>query len=265
MLIGPGVVGLGSRGYKVCVGPSRIFALVVGACMLTASVAFGEPGHAQAVSSLRVVQAATPRFNVPRYDTSGKYPEVRGGSASLIAVNHALRQAVVNEQRSYAVSARKAVRTGNPNRGVFQTGVVRRLLSASTGVVSALIPLRELYPGGNDGDGWIAVTVRVPSGKRVSLVELFKDPAIALPRLAGVWLGRLTDDERTHCVANYLRFYSPSLTHYRNFALTPNGIAVGFWQAPACERLAAIVPYAAIRGYLSPLGRQLVAAVRPAD
>jgi len=246
-------------------GPRRIFALVVAVYVLSASAALGEAGHAHAITSLRVVQAPTPRFTVPRYDTSGTYPQVQGGSTSLIAVNHALRQAVLDEQQSYAVSARKAVRTGNPYRGVFRTGVVRRFLSASTSVVSALIPLRELYPGGNDGDGWIAVTVRVPSGKGVGLGQLFNDPAAALPRLAGVWLGRLTDGERTHCVANYLGFYSPSLRHYRNFALTPTGIAIGFWQVPACERLAAIVPYAALRGYLSPLGRQLIAAVRPAD
>jgi hypothetical protein len=246
-------------------GLRRIFAVVVAVCLSGASAALGQAGHAGAVRSLRVVPVATPRFSVPRYDTSGTYPQVDGGSASLVAVNHALRQAVVDEQRSYAVSARKAIRTGNPYRGVFQTQVVRRLLSASTSVVSALIPLRELYPGGNDGDGWIAVTVRVPSATSVRLDQLFRDPATALPRLAGEWLGRLTAAERTHCVTGYLSFYSPSLRHYRNFALTPTGIAVGFWQVPACERLAAIVPYAALRGYLSPLGRQLVAAVRPAD
>jgi len=139
---------------------------------------------------------------------------------------------------------------------------VRRYLSASTGVVSALLPMRELYPGGNDGDGWIAVTVRVPSGERVSLGQLFTDPSVALPALAGAWLGRLTDGERTYCVVNYLADYTPTLSHYKNYALTPEGIAVGFWQEPACERLAAIVPYSAIRPYLSPFGQRVVATVR---
>jgi hypothetical protein len=246
------------------VGRRQIFALTLAASALCAPAAIGDTDHAGSVAPLRVVQVATPRFPVPGYDTSGTYPQVRGSLVRLNAVNEALRQAVVGEQRSYAVSARKKLRAGNSYRGVFQTSVVRRYLSASTGVVSALLPLRELYPGGNDGDGWIAATTRVPSGERVSLGQLFNDPAVALPALAGAWLGRLSDGERRFCVVNYLSDYSPTLRHYRNFALTPRGIAVGFPQEPACERLVAVVPYSAIRRHLSPLGRQLVAAVRPA-
>jgi hypothetical protein len=246
-------------------GRRRTFALLIGISLLSTSAALGEARYTKAAAPLKVVQVATPRFLVPRYNTFGTYPQVRGGRASLIAVNDALTQAVLREQRFYAVSARKAVRTRNPYRGVFQTGVVRRFLSASTRVVSALLPVRELYPGGNDGDGWIAVTIHVPSAERVGLGQLFNDPAVALPALAGAWLGRLSDGERIFCVVNYLTDYSPTLRHYRNFALTATGIAVGFWQEPACERLVAVVPYRSIRRYLSPLGRQLVAAVRTAD
>jgi hypothetical protein len=158
-----GVVGLGRRGYNVCMGRRRTFALLIGISLLSTSAALGEARYTKAAAPLKVVQVATPRFLVPRYNTFGTYPQVRGGRASLIAVNDALTQAVLREQRFYAVSARKAVRTRNPYRGVFQTGVVRRFLSASTRVVSALLPVRELYPGGNDGDGWIAVTIHVPS------------------------------------------------------------------------------------------------------
>ena len=255
----------GIREYKVLVGRRAAVALLVALAAVSTSAAFAgrlvDFADRVQVAPLRLAVAPTPPLPVPRYDTSGTYPHVHG-SAPTTAVNQALRQAVLDEQRRYAPSARRAVRVSRLYRGVFQTSVVREYVSASTSVVSALLPLRELYPGGNDGDGWIAVTVRVPSGDPVTLGQLFTDPSVALPALAGAWLGRLTDGERTHCVVNYLDDYTPTLSHYRNYALTPAGIAVGFWQEPACERLAAIVPYSAIRHYLSPFGHRLIGTVR---
>jgi hypothetical protein len=98
------------------------------------------------VSALTVVDASTPRFPVPRYDTSGTYPQVRGGGLDLRKVNAALREAVLADQREYAPDARKAARIPNRYRGVYRTSIDRRLLSASTVVVSALMPATELYP-----------------------------------------------------------------------------------------------------------------------
>ncbi len=104
-------------------------------------------------SPLRVVAAPTPRFPVPRYDTSGTYPQVRG-DLDLRAVNVGLRKAVRADQREYAPSARRSIRVKNGYRGIYQTAIDWRLLSASTVVVSALLPAIKLHPGGNEGRTW---------------------------------------------------------------------------------------------------------------
>jgi len=44
--------------------------------------------------------------------------------------------------------------------------------------------------------------------------------------------------------------------------LPPGGLALGFWQEAACNRVEGIVPYRALQPYLSELGKQLAAGVR---
>ncbi|MDQ2910781.1 MAG: hypothetical protein M3R39_07180 [Actinomycetota bacterium] len=136
-------------------------------------------------SSLAIVAVPTPHFRVPRYDTKGAYPQARGRNLDLKAVNAALREAVLADQREYAPYARKnSIGTAKRYRGVYQTLVDRRMLSASTVVVSALMPVTELYPGGSLGKGWLSVTVRVPSGTAVSVSDLFSDRLRGLRALA---------------------------------------------------------------------------------
>ena len=99
------------------------------------------------------------------------------------------------DQRAYAPSARRAAKmAGKDGRGVYETSVNRRLLSASTRVVSALIPALELYPNGNDN----AATIRC-----VREAVHDPDPVIA-------------------------RGFEPTANNYRYFALTSRGVAVGF-------------------------------------
>lgn len=64
------------------------------------------------------------------------------------------------------------------------------------------------------------------------------------------------------CVSQFPEDYAPRAHNYRYFALTIRGLAVGFWQAPACDRLQATVRYSHVRPYLSKLGERLVAGVR---
>jgi hypothetical protein len=59
--------------------------------------------HPPAVAPLAVVAAPTPHFRVPRYDTSGTYPQVRG-DLELRAVNAALRETVLADQSEYTPS-----------------------------------------------------------------------------------------------------------------------------------------------------------------
>jgi hypothetical protein len=204
----------------------------------------------------------TPTFWVPRYDTSGTYLQARGRGVDLGKVNAALRQAVLFDQREYAPYARKAARVANPYRGVYRTSIDRRLLSASTVVVSALMPTTELYPGGSLGKGWVAMTVGVPTGEAVRITDLFADPPQGLRALAMAWKAQMRKTRLWSCIAKDLTRYRPTARNYRHFALTPNGLAIGTWQEEACNRLQASVPYALLRSYLSNLGRRLVAGVR---
>jgi hypothetical protein len=214
---------------------------------------------------LRVITAPTPRFRVPRYDTSGTFVQVRDTALDLGAVNAALRQAILEDQSKYAPTARKhANEAPRRYRGVYKTSVDRRLLSASTVVVSALLPAVKLYPGGNQGRGWVAATVRVPSGKAVTITALFAEPAKGLRVLARTWKARVRRTAMARCLRIVPSDYRPTARNYRHFALTTRGLAVGFWQPPACDRLVATVPYAALRPYLSALGTRLVSGVRAA-
>ena len=223
-----------------------------------------QPPDASTAAPLTVIVAPTPRLGVPRYDTSGSIPQVTDGGTDLRRVNAALREAVLRDQRAYAPSAR-----GSPKnlprgcRGVYRLDVERSLLSASSTVVSALLPATKLYPCGNEGQGWISMTIRVPSGRRVTLAQLFRDPeGGGLSALGVGWFRVIARDWRLRCVVGDLPDYEPTLRNYRYFALTPRGLALAFWQEPACSRIEGIVPYRPLRPYLSRLGKQLIAGVR---
>lgn len=212
------------------------------------------------IRALTVVRATTPRFHVRNYRTSGAYPNVRG-APGLERANAALRRVVIADQHGYAPSARRYA--GYPSGpGIYKTSIDRRLTSASTVVVSALIPALKLYPGGNDGQMWISTTVIVSSGEAVSLQELLRNPARALPVLAREWKAQARKTKLWGAVAEDPRSYTPTLRHYRNYALTATGLAFGFAQEPASSRLAAVIPYRLVKPYLSPLGIRLVNGVR---
>jgi hypothetical protein len=181
-------------------------------------------------------------------------------------VNAALRKAVLADQRGFAPYARREEPGINHRlRGLYQTGINRSLLSASTVVVSALLPAtRELFLGQNGGDDWLGVTVRVPSGSKVRITDLFTNADQGLRALSTEWKARIRRTGGAPCLRVYPEQYTPTVEHYRNFALTPRGIAVGTEEVAACYRLVATVPYSVMRPYLSTLGATLIAGVRPA-
>jgi hypothetical protein len=230
----------------------------------------------EAPRALHLLERRTPALRVPRYRTTGTYPQVSGAAMDLTRVNHALHRALLAEERRYARDARREERevpTLPSYKGVFHTAPRTDLTSASTRVVSTMIALRELYPGGNDGDGWLAVTVRVPSGSRVSITDLFVSPSKGLQALASRVRKQIlaTNQCVQETVANspdswtrrsYLRGFHPTSRNYRYFALTPRGLAVGFplgdVSSPPCGRIETVVAYAALAPYLSSLGKELV-------
>ena len=219
---------------------------------------------APAVSALVVVQTPTPRFRVARFDTSGTYPQVRGPGRGLNRVNAAVRGAVLADQRSFAPYARREKpKIQYEAHGVYRTAVDRNLISASTVVVSALMPTtRELFPGQHGGDGWLGITLRVPSGTRVTIRDLFRSPSRGLRVLAAAWKARIRRGPGGPCLRIYPDAYETTAENYRTFALTLRGLAVGAPEVEACYRLVATVPYAVVRPYLSDLGMSLVDGVR---
>src|SRR5439155_2416967 len=119
------------------------FALALAA---TGGDAHPHAGGAVRASPLGAVSAATPRFPVARFATYGAFPQVRDGKLALGAVNLTLREAILSDQRAFEPYARRyAKRVAGrrlPSRyaGYYETELVRPFVSASTVVVSALIP-----------------------------------------------------------------------------------------------------------------------------
>jgi hypothetical protein len=239
-------------------------------------------GSSANIKPLVVSFVKIPALDVPNYRTSGKYPVVSFSNESVKGVDSALRAAIVTAEQRYARFAREAESRWPPalrkrlNRyehGTFQVLPKRRWISASSVVVSALFPVLELLPGGNDGETWTSTVVRFPSGQRIRLPDLFKDQhglaalAYHARKIALIHNRCVRASVRSPITGNIsLRGFAPSLTHYRFFALTPSGLAIGFPTGqvgfPGCGRVEVTVPFAILRTYLNATGKVLVAGVR---
>ena len=237
------------------------------------------------VSHLAVFEVPTPPLKLPNYRTSGTYPQVSSRKLNLKAVNAALRSAVLRAQQQYAALVRREwgstfpelFRPDYPYHGVYKTAPTLRLISASTVVVSALIPVLQVAPGGTGGGTWISVTVQVPSGAPVGIRDLFAEPSRGLKALAGEVKRKVLStnscvrqsviNERAFGLAYSVHGFDPSVRNYQYFALTARGLAIGFAQdqvgGSSCGPVEATVPYdAVLRPYLSELGQKLIAGVR---
>jgi hypothetical protein len=221
---------------------------------------------ASAAAPLTVVEVKTPPLGVAGIVTGGTYPQVTGSTADLRAVNAALQDAILTSQRAYGPYARRERKTLDPDypAGSYRTTVDRGLISASSVVVSVLLPVRiELYQGQPGTPGWLAKTVPVPSGKEVRITDLFNDPDRGLRVLARAWKARVRRGWRAACVnaPEIADEYAQTARNYGVFALTPSGLAVGA-NNYECHGLFATVPYRIVRPYLSKLGVKLIAGVR---
>ena len=211
---------------------------------------------------LRVVGTPTTRFVASFYDAGGTYPQVRLPGTRLSRVNAAIRHAIAADQRRYAAGVGDWMHDGACG-GIYVTSIDPQLISASTAVVSALLPALELYPCGNDGRGWVSMTIRVPSGRRLGLTDLFARPNQGLSVVAAAWRERFRRQDVGRILLHaYPRDFRTEAFRHAFFALTPSGLAIGFWQDGPTDRLHAIVPYDVVRPHLSELGATLVAGVQ---
>src|SRR5207244_9511155 len=124
-------------------------------------------------------------------------------------------------------------------------------ISATTGGVSALIPVDEIFPGSHEAGYWLSVTVLAPAGTRVRLPDLFTSPSVALRAIATA--ARRTLVRESRCVRVSLardplleKGFAPTLANYRHFALTARGLTIGFPIAQVasgiCNRVATTLP-----------------------
>lgn len=257
-------------------------ARIAGLCVVMLVLAVPSIGRAHDASSgafpLLLSNAKTPPIPLLHYRTVGTYPRVSSPNIDLSLVNTRLRTAVLNDEQSFARTALRA-RTKVPpalrsSLGTYETAPDAALISASSVVVSALIPTLRLYQIGNDGAGWLAVTVDVRTGRRVGLPQLFRDRSSGVVVVARAARGQLL---RTNiCVRNAFndrvngKLFASGLnalpSNYEYFALTEHGLAIGFpigqLAGPSCGRVETTVPYALLRPRLSRLGAELVAGVR---
>lgn len=230
---------------------------------------------------LTVSYEATPPLKVANFRTQGTFPRVSSAKTELTNVNTAIRAAVRSAQDEYAREVRSRWR-GAPElfdpsygaSGIYSTSPSVGLVSASTSVVSALIPTRAVVAGGTGGETWLSFTVRVPSGARVQLSQVFSDSDEGLKVLAAAVRRRvLFADECARASVDdpiggelTARGLEATFRNYRHFALTANGLAIGFpagqVAASACNRILVTVPYPIIRPHLNVLGRTLVSGVR---
>jgi hypothetical protein len=236
-------------------------------------------------TALDVHLSPIPRLNLPGYRTTGAVPQVSAANEDMTAVNTALRATLVAAERTYSTTARKAmakwpralrVSVLKRYHGVYEMSPQPRLISASTVVVSVLVPVLELLPGGTDGETWISTTLRVPSGSRIGIPDLFNSPSQGLASLANAVRPRLLS--ANSCVrsslnsplndSSYIRGLEPNAKNYRYFSLTTHGMAIGFpvgqVASPSCGRVKVVVPYRLLRPYMSALGREMTAGVRMA-
>jgi pimeloyl-ACP methyl ester carboxylesterase len=222
-------------------------------------------------TSLSVSEVKVPDLGVRRYDTTGTYPQVSGGGLDLSVVNAALKGAVLSDESAYRKAAQSFVDgdTGPQEyRGVYDMSSDSSEVLANTGLVSTMYPSLELYPGGNDGGGWITTTVRVPSGTKVALADLFPAGSDYLAVVAAKV--RALVNKTYYCIPPggepveqqaFDEGLSPTEENYAKWALTPDGLDIGLGQAQigieACGTHRFEIPWSALQSALSPAGKKL--------
>ncbi len=205
-----------------------------------------------------------------RQRVAGSYVQVAGRGLRLSAVNAALRAAAISDER-WDCRAFERGALPAPVYFTYQASPDRRLISASSVVISALIPTLAPPPAGNEGAYWFGVTVDVSSGSLVHIKSLFRRVGPALNALARATRRELTASNP--CVrgslaisADYAYGFAPTVTNYQDFALLPTGIAVGFGNdqvtGPSCGRVEVTVPYRVIRPFMGTLGVKLMQGAR---
>ena len=226
---------------------------------------------------IRALGAAVPALQVPNYDTSGFYPQVAGGGVDWRPVNAALHDQVAADQAAYAADARQSNFVGSdapPDVGTYRLDFSPPLMFATAAVASTLYPSLKLFPGGNDGSGWMDLTLTVPAALRISLQDIVSTAKLA-GFAAAVRAGALATSECLRTAndpageqfwAGNAAGFTPTFDHFRHFALTHDGLDVGLEQSQAgpaaCSTVRVKLPWSTVRPFLTDRGRALMGSLR---
>ncbi len=239
------------------------------------AVAAAEPST---VVPLTVSRSAVPGVGLSYIQTSGSLPQV-SGRTGLTGVNRVLRNLVVSDLERFRAEAVTGWAYLPPidrtNVGYYETSVNRRFVSASTSVVSVLLPVTDEFPLGITSEFWLSRTIDVQSARWVSLGDMFTNRASGLRAVARLaerkilapgTCARLTSAGLNRPI--YSSGWSPVASNYKTFALTANGITIGFDQgavaAEGCGSVEVLVPYKPVLPHMNAYGKRLVSGVRQA-
>jgi hypothetical protein len=146
----------------------------------------------------------------------------------------------------------------------------RNLVSASSTVVSELLPAEMTVPGGMDGGTYVGVTVDVDSGQPVVLADLLMadgtSTLVAKAASTGARTNGCLGRARPDLTLRLIRSAIGDGKGFNSFVLLPAGIVLGFAQGEIalndCGPIDLMIPYRTVLGAFSPLGRLLVSGVR---
>jgi hypothetical protein len=252
---------------------TRPFVVAMSFVALIATAASVTPRESKVVA-LSVSEVRTPPVPDRQISTRGRFPQVSRTGVDVTWANLGLRRALIDDEDRFAAVVRADPPSPLTAPGFYETNPAPSLMSASSVLVSALIPTWKIQPGLNGGIEWVAMTVETRTGRQVRLADLFARPYKGLTALAAVARRRLTRQSR--CIRNsvndaisgkeYASGFAPTFDHYRYFALLTRGIEIGFPEdqvgGPVCGRVSVTVPYQAIARHLSKAGATLIAGVR---
>lgn len=251
-----------------------VLALVVVVTAATTGARIGMPASQQlmtgaAAPTLDFAFVPNAQFG-PHYQTQGGYPQVYG-VGGLDAVNSALALHFTsiedNTRRSFAGLAQEETSSQAGETGEYATNPAQGVLYTDQMIVSVLVPLTAVPPGGTGGESWIAETLLVPSGRVVQISDLFTQPSSAMAALRPlVASGLIASSE---CLVQSLgqidagvssleSDLQPDPATFAHFAVTRYGLTVGFPQGTisdeACGNVSATLAWTQLQPMLSALG-----------
>ncbi len=266
-------------GYIVAAG--ILMSMTVMSCGLSSSNSV-LPNHSPSstslapVSSLTVTEGTLPNIDLTGYSTLGGFPILEGSDPSVMRANKLIYQLIVNSENQFKQNAlAQPLPPPTSLAGIYQTGVEPGFISATTVTVSVLISLTARLVGGNDGDGWLSITIEMATGQIVGISSIFSNPETGLKVLAKAVQDSVLRNNA--CIRNAtsakdgfgsiaLRGFASQVDNYKDFALTNTGLAVGFPNGQVgpdgCGKIETTVPYSLLKGYFSPLGNLLESGLK---